>query len=402
VWQHWLSIVVPDSVRYETALLYIGGGSNDDEPPAAAPARVLRFALETNSVAAELGMVPNQPLRFADSPHQARYEDDLIAYSRVKFIVTGDETWLVRLAMVKSATAAMDAMQQFLASEEGGEHAVERFVVAGGSKRGWTTWLAGAVDPRVEAIMPLVIDALNTEAITRHHFEAYGFFSPSLGDYVRHGLYPTALGTPQFRRILEIEDPYLYRERLRMPKYVINASGDQYFLPDNSRFYFPALPQEKLLRYVPNARHDLAGSDARDGMVAFYQAILDHRPRPRVLWQIETDGSIVVSPVDEPRQVLLWQATNSEARDFRLDTIGRAWRSEPLAAERPGLYRAALAAPERGFTAFFVELEYDLGGKYPLKVTTDVSVAPDLLPYRLEASSPPWLQPERNSVTAVP
>ena len=129
---------------------------------------------------AELGQVPNQPLHFADSKEAGRSEDDLIAYTRIKYIETHDETWLVRLAMVKSGIRAMDAMQQFLATDEAGKQKIERFVVAGGSKRGWTTWLIGAMDKRVRAIVPLVIDALNSEVITRHHYEAYGFFLASL------------------------------------------------------------------------------------------------------------------------------------------------------------------------------------------------------------------------------
>ncbi len=60
------------------------------------------IASETNSVVAEIGMVPNQPLRFTDSKDRPRSEDDLIAYSRVKHFATKDDTWLVRLAMVKS------------------------------------------------------------------------------------------------------------------------------------------------------------------------------------------------------------------------------------------------------------------------------------------------------------
>ena len=122
-------------------------------------------------------MVPNQPLFFTDSPDQGRTEDNIIAYSRVKHFTTKDDTWLVRLAMVKSGVRAMDAIQEFLATEAGGKINVDHFVVAGASKRGWTTWLVGAVDKRVVAIMPMVIDALNSEAITKHHFEAYGFFS---------------------------------------------------------------------------------------------------------------------------------------------------------------------------------------------------------------------------------
>lgn len=177
VWKHWLTIVRPDQVRSNKALLFIGGGSNNDPAPSKPSDRAVTIATETSTVVADLGMVPNQPLHFIDSPAKGRSEDDLIAYSRVKHFTTKDDTWLVRLAMVKSGVRAMDAIQAFLATEDGGKTSVDQFVVAGGSKRGWTTWLVGAVDPRVIAIMPIVIDALNSEEITKHHFEAYGFFS---------------------------------------------------------------------------------------------------------------------------------------------------------------------------------------------------------------------------------
>jgi hypothetical protein len=62
--------------------------------------------------------------------------------------------------------------------------------------------------------------------------------------------------------------------------------------------------------------------------------------------------------------------------------IGKAWHKEPLAADRPGHYYAHVSAPKSGYTAFFVELVYDSGGKYPFKFTTEVSVVPDVLPYQ--------------------
>jgi PhoPQ-activated pathogenicity-related protein len=386
VWKHWLTIVEPDRVAAPTALLFIGGGSNRDPAPSEASARAAGFAGDTRTVVAELGMVPNQPLFFSDSREQGRSEDDLIAYSRVRQMATRDDNWLVRLAMVKSAVRAMDAVQEFCRSEQGGGVKIESFVVSGGSKRGWTTWLAAAVDRRVIAIMPTVIDALNSEAITRHHYAAYGFFSPALNDYVRHKLFPDKLGSPEYRAILAIEDPYNYRgrERMKMPKYLVNASGDQFFLPDNSQFYFGELQGEKHLRYVPNTKHSLAGTDARESLQAFYEAILAGRPRPRLSWKKQRDGSLVVTVQDRPAQVTLWQATNPKARDFRVDTIGNAYKSSPLEEQGKGVYAARVKAPEQGFTAFFVELVYPLGGKYPLKLTTEVSVVPDVLPFSLD------------------
>jgi PhoPQ-activated pathogenicity-related protein len=389
VWKHWLTIVKPDKTTSNKALLFIGGGSNRDAAPAKISERLTSFALEANTVIAELGMVPNQPLYFADSKDKGRSEDDLIAYSRVQQMKTGDDTWLVRLAMVKSGVRALDAIQEFLASEAGGKLKVDQFVVSGGSKRGWTTWLVGLVDKRVIAIMPTVIDALNSEVITRHHYEAYGFFSPSLNDYVNHKLFPDKIGTPEYQHILAIEDAYNYRnrERLKIPKYLVNASGDQFFLPDNSQFYFGELQGEKYLRYTPNAKHNLAGTDARESLLSFYQAVINNRPRPRFSWKKEKDGTLIVTVKDKPREVNVWQATNPKARDFRVDTIGNAYTSAPLKEDKPGVYVARVNKPASGFTAFFVELVYDSGGKYPFKFTSEVSVVPDVLPFTFPKSA---------------
>ena len=386
VWKHWLTIVKPEKIAGNKALLFIGSGNNNNPASTRVSDRTAKIAVETQSVVAELGMVPNQPLRFTDSPDKARSEDDLIAYTRVKHFSTKDDFWLVRLAMVKSGVRAMDAIQEFLASDAGGKTKVDQFVVAGGSKRGWTTWLVGTVDKRVVAIMPLVIDALNSEAITRHHFEAYGFFSDSLDDYVNHGLFPHKIGTPEYRAVLKIEDTYHYRNRpsLKLPKFMINAAGDEFFLPDNAQFYYHDMPEEKHIRYVPNAKHNLAGSDATESMIAFYQAVLSGKARPRFSWTKQKDGSLVVKPIDKPSQVNLWQATNPNARDFRLDVIGKAYASSPLTAEKNGSYVGRVAKPEKGFTAFFVEMVYDSGGKYPFKFTTEVSVVPDVLPFKFE------------------
>ena len=48
-------------------MLFIGGDSNDNPAPTTPDPRTISHALESNTVVADLGMVPNQPLTFADS-----------------------------------------------------------------------------------------------------------------------------------------------------------------------------------------------------------------------------------------------------------------------------------------------------------------------------------------------
>lgn len=96
---------------------------------------------------------------------------------------------------------------------------------------------------------------------TDHHYQAYGEYSEALNDYKASNIIGAA-DLPEYAALMKIEEPYHYRARYTMPKYVVNAAGDQYFLPDSSQFYFDDLPGEKYLRYVPNTDHSLKNSDA--------------------------------------------------------------------------------------------------------------------------------------------
>ena len=184
LWTHWLTIVRPAEVRSDVALLFITGGSLERKPPTAPPAWLVDAAKDTGTMTAELRLVPNQPVVFKDDPaRKPRTEDDFIAYTWDKYLRTGDDKWPARLPMTKSAVRAMDAITQFAAGAEGGGHKVARFVVSGASKRGWTTWTTAAVDRRVIAIIPAVIDMLNVEPSFVHHFRAYGAWSDAVKDY---------------------------------------------------------------------------------------------------------------------------------------------------------------------------------------------------------------------------
>jgi PhoPQ-activated pathogenicity-related protein len=137
----------------------------------------------------------------------------------------------------------------------------------------------------------------------------------------------------------------------------------------------------KYLRYVPNADHGLDDTDALESLTAFYDAILYRRPLPAFSCSFPRENVIQVNTEQIPDEVKLWQATNPNARDFRLETIGKVWKETPIAPKREGVYTAKVAAPEKGWTAFLIELTYRGDGPTPMKFTTPVRVVPDNLPF---------------------
>lgn len=379
VWEHWLVVTIPAKVTTGHAFLLIGGGSHNSKVPDSSDVISATIARGTGSIVAELKNVPNQPLVF-HGDGQARKEDDLIGYAWAQYLETGDATWLPRLPMVKSAVRAMDCITEFAASEAGGNRVVDKFVVGGGSKRGWTTWMTGAADPRVVAIVPIVIDVLNIDPSLRHHAEAYGFWAEAIGNYYQHNILQRS-DHPRLKDLYKIVDPYYYLDRLTEPKYIVNGSGDQFFLPDSSQFYFDELRGEKLIRYVPNADHGLKDSDAVLSIAAFYHLISTGQPRPEYSWKFEEDGSIRATAKTKPSQVMYWQAHNPDARDFRLMTIGPAFKGTELQPTVDGVYVSPVPEGKPGWTASFIEFTYDVGSPFPLKVTTAVRVTPDTLPF---------------------
>jgi PhoPQ-activated pathogenicity-related protein len=378
LWEHWLVVAKPEKLKTNKAFLIVSGGSNDRPMPDSGEAVLSRIAETTGSIVAELRMIPNQPLVF-HGDGKPRKEDDLIAYGWDQFLKTGDPTWLPRLPMVKSVARAMDCLQEW-SEQEGAK--IESFVVGGASKRGWTTWMIGATDPRVEAIVPIVIDVVNVEPSINHHAAVYGFWATAIGNYYDHKILQRS-DHPRMRDLYHIEDPYYYVDRLTMPKYIVNGSGDQFFCPDSSQFYFDDLKGEKHIRYVPNADHSVDDNiDAIFSIIAFYQMIIDGKPRPEITWKFEDDGAIRVRSDQPAQQVLLWQATNPKSRDFRVATIGRAYRSTELKPESDGSWVGHIAVPEKGWTAGLVEVSFRTDSGLPFKVSTAVRVLPDTLPYK--------------------
>ena len=118
------------------------------------------MAVENKMVAATLWQVPNQPIVFAQDPqHQERSEDAAVAFTWLEYIFHKDrDDFVLFFPMVKSVHSALTAIQQY--TEQIHHVSLQQFVVCGASKRGWTTWLEGATDDRVVAIVPIVMVCL--------------------------------------------------------------------------------------------------------------------------------------------------------------------------------------------------------------------------------------------------
>ncbi len=374
IWKHWLTIVVPKKAKGDTALLVISGGRNSDEPPTSSAPLLRRFAKEAGTVIAEIKQIPNQPLIFADDGRK-RSEDAIIAYNWDKYLRTGDPEWLTRMPMTKAVVRAMDTVQEFCRNKEGGGVKVNNFVLAGASKRGWTTWTATAVDSRVIACVPMVIDMLNLVPSFKHHYEVYGGWAPAINDYVEMKIMDWLI-TPEFASLLKIVEPYSYRDRLTMPKYIINSAGDEFFLPDSWKFYLADLKGPTYIRYVPNTGHSLK-PEVVDGIVAFYKAIVNNKPIPSLKWSFPDDSTIVVETSENPLEVTLWEAVNPDARDFRHNVVGNIYKSTPLKEQGKNTYVAKVSVPEKGWKAYLVEVVFSGPDNTKFTFSTPVRIVPD-------------------------
>lgn len=355
-WKHQLTVITPQEVGFNSALLFITGGSLiDGEPKPAGPDDELlkamaEIAVKNRSVTAVLRQVPNQPL-FEDL-----YEDALISFTLQKYRETEDESWPLLLPMVKSAVRAMDAVQEYCREEK--QLDIGGFTISGASKRGWTTWLAGASDSRVEAICPMVIDLLNLPVQMDYQVKAWGDYSPAIEDYVALGIAQDA-STPDGQELAEIIDPFSYRDSLRMPKLIFLGTNDEYWPVDAVKHYIDGIPGKNWLHYVPNAPHDLNGGQAAiSSLSGFFGLILADQTPPSLSWSHSVrDGKFEIAinsgPGPEPLKANLWTAA-SEDRDFR----DASWIDTGLSFQDRAQIKASISLPLKGFRALYLNLSY--------------------------------------------
>jgi len=256
--------------------------------------------------------IPNEPL-------YGLSEDDLIAYTFDKYLETGDSSWPLLFPMTKSVLRTMDMIEK---ETQNTENPIHSFIIAGASKRGWTTWFTGASgDRRVKAIAPMVIDNLNLGQQMKHQMELWGKFSEQIEPYTKRGLQEKFV-TGGGRHLGEIVDPFTYRNQIKVPTLVITGSNDPYWAADASSYYYPALRQPKWLVTVPNVGHNLGGgAEAIETFGAFCRAIAGQSDMPSEKWEVSEHngiGRLKLKASGVPlKKITVWMATREDF-DFRL------------------------------------------------------------------------------------
>lgn len=189
-------------------------------------------------------------------------EDWLIGYTWRKFFNESgaDPTWLLRLPMTRAAVNAMTVAGDYIAHNHPNVPPISGFLVAGASKRGWTTWTTvslwrvlvfqvllwgdssvmfplckkkAAVDTRVVAAVPIVMPIPEMVPNIASEWRAYGNWSFALKPYEYFGVFNYLFATPVgAQAIADIVGPGRYLDRLTIPVWNIIAAGDEFTLPD--------------------------------------------------------------------------------------------------------------------------------------------------------------------------
>jgi len=360
-WDHKLQVYLPKSAKPQaTMVLWNQGGT----PGITSGILGLEIASKVNAPVAFLFGVPKQPL------YGGKTEDGLIAETFVKYLETKDPSWPLLFPMVKSIVRGMDAIQAF--AKEEWNFNVNSFVIAGASKRGWTTWLTAATgDKRVKAIAPLVFDTLNIAVQMKNQITAFDKPSEMIRDYVLRKLVPIP-ETEAAQRLWVIIDPWSYREKITVPKLIVNGTNDPYWPLDALNTYWDGLKGDKWLLYVPNAGHELCERDkegkpqplpirAMNTLAAFSKAQIFDKSLPKVnssaLYKPGTeciDFSVQCST--KPREVVVL-STSAKSRDFRKSW----WDSKNLEVAGPKM-DCKVDVPKTGFSAALLDLEFELEG----------------------------------------
>ncbi|MES1910864.1 MAG: hypothetical protein MHM6MM_003390 [Cercozoa sp. M6MM] len=439
IWQHQLAVVEPvqedEPVSSRTWLMWATGGKHpaldkDFDFDDFEFKRLIDIACASLTPVAGVYQVPYQPLQWKGEDRN-RGEDNLIAATWRSFIEASPTErremphQLLQFPMAKTVIRAMDAVQQWARRMD--MVPPEDFILSGASKRGWTTWLAAAVEGsvahggRVRAHLPVVLDLLDVDAQLQRHFQSYNGWSFVLKPYKEEAI-TGYLGTPEATEMLSHIDPV---HRLRathgngdgnnyddMTTLIISSTADEFLLPDDVSHFWPMRPRalNQLSKsspffgvsMQPNCNHAAIPCmpDLLKQLTQVTRMITRGQALPKIEWSVSEQGEIKATVAEStalPTKVLLWSASTipgAKRRDFRIATgtppyanpiVWSSTSIEPVPGTQGRVYHALRKAPVRAWRAFFLQFRFDTGveDEPDFKVSTGVSIVPLGLPYEM-------------------
>lgn len=405
VWWHYQFIVVPDEMEItDKAFMFIGLGGNNQDPndPGIETELILGFiqeyAVRTGSVSVLMNQIPNQPIRFPGDPRDKnRSEDSLIAYTWINWIRTPAEErnpeTMVLWAMAKGASKGLTTITNVVKEKHG--YDIEKFVVAGPSKRGWTTYLVGACDPRVIGIAPQVISMYGFVENMHHHQRSLGGWSFAFEPYWEEDL-TTYLDDPVVDTLYPLFDLKEMAANLTMPKLMVKASLDEFFALDDFQFFADDFgPGVQYPWIIENTNHPmlLAWDRLANNLEAFYLTIHRELDWPEFSYNMEygnDTASVTVKCGERPLSVKAWysQTPTTDRRDWRFlkkdpetgDRVlsGVSFLEDSVQDLGNFEYKVTYSAPEQGWIGFFITVEME--GPKPgvtFEFSSEANVVPD-------------------------
>ena len=460
LWTHQVAVAIPDKPRGSgTAVALLTGGCNEGPPKP--PDQHDEYLLIAATVADMTGLIaivvyqiPNCHIVYPSDPERkGRSEDAMIAWAWREYVKdpAHDPKWLPRLPMVKAGMACMLAAEEFVATLGSVETAatavapISSWTVSGASKRGWTSWMVGAVAaggmcawcPKVSALAPLVpiVPYLNHSVHLQR--QSLGGFTFAFSDYLDAGVLQL-FDTPEFQTGLALIEPAPnYIERLaKLPKMAVVSSDDEFMQLDWTQHGWATLPGETHLLVAPNSEHSLSSAipELIPSLAAFIASVDAKEPpsaRPQFSYAVDaSSGALTVTlPAGSPTplKVVLRhaQTTSDKRRDFRWVRLANvsngdhctlpdfplkkplfggncvqpiAWEETELTpnasasvgsvegggAAAPVVYTATPTPPKKGhWRGYYIELKYASTQlkKAELRVSTPGFVWPNTLPF---------------------
>jgi PhoPQ-activated pathogenicity-related protein len=137
------------------------------------------------------------------------------------------------------------------------------------------------------------------------------------------------------------------------------------------------LPGETRVRLVPNQGHLIDLKIVEDALLSYFRAFLKRSPLPQVKWSVTHPGAICHVMTDkQPQTVKLWEAENTQSRDFRLAAQIKYADKNLAGTCREGFYQypVLVSAPPQGWKAHFIEMTFQERQGDPLILTTPAYV----------------------------